>query len=208
MPVLDRRFAYAACGALVALAPLAACESLDEFRTGDDHVLRGEVIGSGDETSSFIRAGFASHTVMDLTFDPSLAEAGLASGSAKGASVSPGTVHTYTCKMGAAPCRSRDRVPGEFAHAALEPIENLEHDTLSQYDFPGGGRVKNYMFGARFSGDVDGAAVARHAMVFVSLMETGRVEVRVIAPSVLDAAGEHERLPALFGVFMLDMDAR
>jgi hypothetical protein len=121
--------------------------------------------------------------------------------------VSPGSLRTYTCAKGASPCRARDRVPAEFDGAGLEAIEHLEHDALSQYDFPGGGRVKNYLFGARFEGEVDGNAVPRHAMVFLSLMETGRVEARVIAPSVLDEDGE-TALDALFGVFMLAMHER
>ena len=81
---------------------------------------------------------------------------------------------------------------------------------MSQYDFPGGGRIKNYIFGARFRSEDASAplGVARHAMVFVSLMESARVEARVIAPSVLAEDGKSEAWPALFGVFMLEMRSR
>ena len=53
--------------------------------------------------------------------------------------------------------------------------------------------------GARFTSD----DIRRHAMVFISLMENSRVDVRVIAPSVLDDADEELHSP-LFGVFVLE----
>lgn len=200
-----------ALAAFLSCATLCACEDLGEFRTGPDRVFHGEVIGSDTASSapSFIRQGFASHTEMELTFDPSLAAAVPTGEPGEIAPpVSPGEIHTFTCPSDKESCRTRDRVRGDFDHAALEPIENLMHDPLSEYDFPGGGRIKNYMFGVRFRGDVDGAPVRRHAMVFLSLMESGRVEARVLAPSVLADDGETEALPPLFGVFMLEMHAR
>jgi hypothetical protein len=100
------------------------------------------------------------------------------------------------------------RVSQPFAAAPLSPIRGLAHDALSQYTFPGGGRVRNYIFGARFESSVLGSPVARHAMVFVSLMEKGDVEVRVIAPSVLAADGKTELLSDLFGVFVLERRAK
>lgn len=194
---------------MLACGCLGACEDLGEFQTDAEHVFRGEVIGSGDETTSFIRQGFASHTQLELTFDPSLAAESAASEPGTGEPpVSPGAIDTFTCPANASSCRVSERKPGAFEHAALEPIENLAHDALSQYDFPGGGRVKNYIFGARFRSEVDARIVQRHAMLFLSLMETGRAEVRVIAPSALDADGKREVVPALFGVFMLEMRER
>jgi hypothetical protein len=187
----------------------AACEDLSEFRTDDDHVFGGEVIGSGDESTSFIRRGFASRTQLELTFDPGQASDVAASDPGTGeASVSPGTIHTYTCPADPTPCAGDDRKPGPLDHAALEPIESLSHDALSRYDFPGGGRLKNYMFGARFESELGADTVQRHAMVFLSLMENGRVEARIIAPSVRESGTKEEAHPALFGVFMLDRRER
>lgn len=195
--------------ALFACAWLGACEDLREFQTDSHHVFRGEVIGSGDEKTSFIRQGFASHTLLEMTFDPVVAaEFSLSEPGTGEPLASPGSIDTFTCPENATPCRASQREPGAFDHAALEPIENLAHDALSQYDFPGGGRVKNYIFGARFQSQVDERMLQRHAMVFLSLMETGRAEVRVIAPSALATDGKRALAPALFGVFMLEMHER
>jgi hypothetical protein len=61
---------------------------------------------------------------------------------------------------------------------------------------------------ARLEPPENGAAIQRNAMLFLSLMETGKVEVRAISPSVLASDGQTERLPALFGVFVLDRQSR
>lgn len=205
-----RRYAITAASlVLCASGWLGGCEDLAEFQTDSRHVFRGEVIGSGDETSSFIRQGFASHTQLELTFDPAIAAEVATTEPGTGERLtSPGTIDTFTCPDNVTPCRVSERKPGAFTHAALEPIENLAHDALSQYDFPGGGRVKNYIFGARFQSQVDERTLQRDAMLFLSLMETGRTEVRVIAPSALAADGKRELVPALFGVFLLEMHER
>jgi hypothetical protein len=92
---------------------------------------------------------------------------------------------------------------GFFREAELEPIPELSHDVLGRYELPGGSRLRNYVFGARFASGEGIFAVQRHAMVFLSLLENGRVEVRIIAPSVLSANGRTEVWPGLFGVFSL-----
>ena len=180
-----------------------ACDDLDEFRTDGDDVFIGDVIGSDPEPDipSFIRRGFESRTRMELTFDPEVAARAFSAHSDDDevcANIkAPGTISTFVCDSGA--CTRSEGEAREFVQAALEPNCSLAHDALSQYDFPGGGRVRNYILGARFTTDT----TRRHAMVFISLMENGRVEVRVIAPSVLDDADE-ETHSALFGVFVLE----
>jgi hypothetical protein len=168
-------------------------------------VYAGDVIGSDsdDDKDSFIRTGFASHTKMDLTFDPSLAVA-IAGDSDAGEADKPGApgmIHTYVCPRAHPDCVATTGKPSLFTHAKLERITNLTHDALSQYDFPGSGRLRNYVFFART--DTTGSRPARAPTVFVSLMEDERVEVRVIAPSVLDSDGKTELDPQLFGVFVL-----
>jgi hypothetical protein len=197
--------------ALLALACLG-CDDLSAFQTGGKHVFHGEIIGSdaiaGD--ASFIRQGFASHTQMELTFDPRLATLAMSADAAVGAgpAAGPGTLTTYACPKAAARCAQGQRTAQVFERAELEPITGLAHDALSQYTFPGGGRLRNYIFGARFSTPSVTGSVQRHAMVFVSLMENEDVEVRVIAPSVLSADGTSEPASepagALFGVFVLE----
>jgi hypothetical protein len=178
------------------------CDALEQFHTGKNDVFTGEVIGSDSQKSepSFIRQGFDSHTEMDLTFDPALASKYVAGGKP----MSPGTIDTYLCPSKVDFCRSNQRAPGHFQHSKLEQIVKLTQDALNQYDFPGGGRLRNYILVARFESQLNAAPLARSAMVFLSLMEDGKVEVRVISPSILDSDGETELLPALFGVFVLD----
>jgi hypothetical protein len=185
---------------LALFAIVAGCDDLGEFKTGRGTVFRGEVVGSDSEPeqSSFIRKGFASHTQMELQFDP-YAQSVLDEVSG---SVAQGRVHTFVCERPSG-CNADDAEAGPFDRARLEPIENLTHDALSEYSFPGG-RLRNYIFGTRFATD----GVQRHAMLFVSLMESGKIEVRAISPSVLAPEGESEQLPALFGVFVLDRQTR
>lgn len=161
---------------IVVFACALGCDDLHKFRIGADEVFSGPVVGSdspeaGVETTGcdFVLCGFPERTSLSLSdFDPEVA----------GGAMTRGQITT-----------SDDT----FVNAQLVQIPGLEHDALSQYTFPGGGRVRNYMLGARF-----GDAGARYAMVFVSLMEDGRIELRVHAPST-QAGGED----ALFGVFRL-----
>jgi hypothetical protein len=188
----------------LALCWLASgCNDLGEFRTDANTRYVGQVNGSDSDQGkgSFIREGFASHTELSLAFDPDAAARFVADAGAHGA-VAPGTIDTYVCSDAEDQCSSRHRSVAEFDHADLEPITNLTHDALSQYDFPGGGRLRNYMFFARTRPGDDGMP-SRAATVFISLMDNGRIEVRVIAPSVLSDDGETALAPALFGVFVL-----
>jgi hypothetical protein len=190
---------------LLALA-LAGCSDLDKYKTDKNTLFRGEVVGSDSdpEQSSFIRTGFASYTKMELDFDHYAVGKDDSSGE-------PGRVHTYVCPPEERECSAEHGTAGPFDHDLLETIENLTHDSLSEYTFPGGGRVRNYMFGVRFDTALDdegGTKLARNSMLFISLMDSGRVEVRAIAPSALAPDGQTEQAPALFGVFVLDRQSR
>jgi hypothetical protein len=92
--------------------------------------------------------------------------------------------------------------------APLVTIDALAHDPLSQFTFPGGGRLQNYIFGLRFEARSDSASVGRDATIFVSLMQNHRIELRAMAPSVPVGDGTEERLSALFGVFSLERARR
>jgi hypothetical protein len=192
---------------IVALGLFAiGCDDLSEFKTAPGQVFRGEVIGSDSDpnASSFIRKGFASHTQLELRYDPSsneVIEPGDAG--ANGRKRGPGRVDTYTCPSGQASCDASDHTPGPFNDTPLQAIDSLAHDPLSQYTFPGGGRLRNDIVGARFSSSTEQGDVGRDALLFISLMDNGRIEVRAVAPGVLNDDGETERLSALFGVFIL-----
>lgn len=198
---------------LIALfACLCGCEDLREFQTRGSEVYRGEVIGSdaAADVESFIRKGFASHTVLELSFDPSSTDV-VAQGD--GGPRAPdrtaaGSINTYVCPQGAGQCDENERTSGPFVHAPLITMDALTHDPLSQYTFPGGGRLRNYIFGVRFVSENAEHRTGRDAMAFISLMENHQVELRVMAPAVLDQDGEGERWPALFGVFSLQRAAR
>jgi hypothetical protein len=105
---------------------------------------------------------------------------------------------------------------GLFRATPLRPIPQLWHDPLSTLSF-GDGRTKNllYVAAASAAGDA-GAAEAGDVMVFLSLMQSGDVELRLVRgapPSAGDVAGGSDGgagtapppTPAanLFGVFTL-----
>lgn len=196
----------AALACLLLVLPVSGCEELSKFRTHPGEVYSGDIVGSDSalDMDSFIRTGFPSHTKLDLTFDPALASEEIPEGDGGAVPApSPGRIDTYICPAAHPDCDARDGKSSLFVHAKLERIVNLSHDTLAQYDFPGGGRVRNYMFFARSDTGKNGSRPSRTATVFVSLMEDDHVEVRMIAPSVLAEDGETEIDPPLFGVFIL-----
>lgn len=175
------------------LFAVASCANLSGFATGDDHEYRGVILGSEDascadaSSCSFLRRGFSSGTTLSMTFDPELREG------------SPGTLTT-----GAEPCGvALDHVP-------LMAIVPLAHDSLSLYDFPGGGRIRNDLYTLQPEG---GPLAGRDVMAFVSLMEGGTIQVRLIAGSGqraceatdCDAFARHEC--DYFGVFSLRREA-
>lgn len=161
-------------GGLV-VAPAGGCESYDRFRTSSSRVFRGTVLGEGD--TSFIRRGFAAGTMLELQFDPDAVER-----------PQVGVITTV------APDGTRllDAVP-------LESIAPLAHDLLAEYQFPGAGRLENFLFLARPAAGLP--LGGREVMVFVSLLDTGDIEVRVIAGTGDEAAGD------VFGVFRLRASA-
>lgn len=144
------------------LSILPSCSDLGEFRTDPSEVFRGTVIGSESDLEcpgggcSFIRRGFPPGTRLSLRFDPAQTTR------------SAGTLTTEE-----EVCGSRI-----FEDTPLLPIEPLAHDQLSLYDFPGSGRLRNYIFVAQ---PVAGPLAGREAMIFLSLLRSGEIEARVIA---------------------------
>jgi hypothetical protein len=166
----------------------AGCNNLGEFRTEKEEIFTGPIIGSqaGDEQSSFIRSGFTSYTKLELTFDPNKAES------------APGTITARD---------EKGDIEG-FDNTPLKPIKPLLYDPLIEYTFPGGGRIRNYIFGAHVQNQ------PRGALVFISLMEDGEIEARVVAPAVTASDGKTVEkfdgapLGELFGVFRLKKASR
>lgn len=155
----------AALSALIAAAVAVGCTELGSFSTTYGECYRGNIVAA-----EFVRTGFDQSAQLSLTLDVSALSEG------HGA---------------AGQIWSND---GRFNGAIVHQMEQLAHDNLSLFQFPGG-RIRNYLAHAT---PTDGAPAA----IVISLMEDGRVEVRVIR-----SAPEHDRsvLP-LFGVFRLSLD--
>ena len=164
------RVAALAALSVSALLVLASCDDLSRFDTADGARYRGMVIGGAG--ASFVRRGFLPETELELEFHPELADTSGA-----------GTLTTHT----------PDGSARVFDGTPLEAIAPLQHDVLSEYSFPGAARAANYLYLAR---PASGPLATREVYVFVSLIEDGEIEVRVLAGGG-DEEGDH------FGVFRL-----
>lgn len=174
------------------------CVNVMDYRTAPDEVFRGEVVGSAQPDAGADRAGFLhgfdSDAILELSFDPMAALTATAN--------RVGMLDTYRCGQPVTgSCPAELRQAGPISEMALQAIPGLSQDVLSQYDFPGGNRVRSFIFHGSFETD----GYPRSAMVFVSLMASGGVEVRVTAPPL---AVDGQRLPPLFGVFPLRRASR
>lgn len=152
---------------LVVLTLLAGCEDLGSFATADGEVYRGAVVGVEDPP--LLRRGFASGAELTMSFDP-----------LRATSLSD-------------PAGRLSTSDGALVDVPLEPIGPLTHDALSEYEIPSGGRVRNYIFVIR---PEDGPLAGREPFVFISLMNDGTLEVRIIA-------GGGNRDGDFFGFFRL-----
>lgn len=165
---------------------LGGCVNLEGFRTEEGVPFRGEVNGIDAldceaEPCSFVRRGFQSGTELALTFDPDFT------------SSVAGTMTTVS-----------DECDPVFDGTELHAIAPLVHDPLSQFDFPGGDRLRNYVLHAR---PRSGPLASRDVTVFLSLMNGDAVELRVVAgngsrvcdPTDCDARAECD----FFGIFKL-----
>ncbi len=158
------------------------CSDLEQFQTPPGKAFEGVVVGTDDATGSFIRRGFPAGTILDLTFDPA---------NATRVDPPPGTL--------TARAPSGDLI---LDKTHLVPSAPLAHDELSQYDFPGGGRVTNYIFYARPS---SGPLAGRDPMVFVSLLQDGGAEVRIMGRTS-DGCGNEGSAPCeFFGLWSLTL---
>jgi hypothetical protein len=159
----------------IAVVLSASCTDVGSFTTQPGECYRGQVV-----TASFVRTGFEEGTLLSLTFDTSALADGLGEA---------GVMWTSD---------------GRFAASSLRQMEQLAHDSLSQFQFPGG-RIRNYLFNVI---PADGVP----AIVVVSLMENGLVEARILRPAMQicppgdDGCASPVSYDALFGVFRLDLD--
>ena len=165
--------------AVIALG-LPGCGDLKEFRGQYDGVI---------VEGNFVRSCFAADTRVTLRFDP---EEALPRPDA--ASSERNTISTSDLT---------------FQDTPLEPIASLPHDPLSQFDFPGPQRLRNYILLAR---PQSGPLAGRDAFVVISLLASEGLEVRIIARALdgtacsrdADAGTTPSAAPAeYFGLFRL-----
>ncbi|MET0343971.1 MAG: hypothetical protein ABW252_23355 [Polyangiales bacterium] len=135
---------------LVPCACALGCGDLKEFRGAYEGVI---------VEGNFVRSCFAADTRVTLRFDPDEAIAR----SDAGELVERNTISTSD---------------GTFRDTPLEPIASLPHDPLSQFDFPGPQRLRNYLLLAR---PETGPLAGRDATVVISLLASEGLEVRIIA---------------------------
>jgi len=91
---------------------------------------------------------------------------------------------------------------GRFKGAPLRPIPQIWHDPLSTLSF-GNGRVQNLVYVATPAAP---AGETQDVMVFMSLMDEGGIEVRLVrgAPQVDGGPVAAGQASPMFGVFTLD----
>jgi hypothetical protein len=181
------------------------CSDLSEFRAvGGEHVYRGTVIGTQEDDCepglpcSFIRRGFPPGTTLEMTFDPDAPDG-------RAGTLTTVGEHCTTAEPDC-PCTRAPALDG----AVMLTTPPLVHDQLSLYDFPGGGRMRNYVFAVEAA---SGPLANRDPMAFVSLIRGGRIEVRIVAgsgqgdcdPRDCDAYTNNEC--DFYGVFHLEREA-
>ena len=174
-----------ALAAVVALGVVAftstGCKSVSRFSSHDGDHFEGDVV-----KGSFVRAGVADDAKMCLLLDAAhLQDA-------------PGSFSTSD---------------GRFKDALLRPIPQVWHDPLSTMSF-GEGRSQNLVYVASPTGPVAttmGATATavpgdtQDVMVFLSLMDQGGLEVRLVrgAPVADSGTPLPAAAPPMFGVFTL-----
>jgi len=134
----------------------------------------------GITNGSFIRSGIVEDSKMCLTLDTDhLQDA-------------PGTITTSD---------------GRFRDTALRPIPQLWHDPLSTLEF-GDGRVQNLVYAASPLPGEAGPEEAQDVMVVLSLMQSSRIEVRLLrgAPQTDAGAPPPGVAKAVFAVFHLERE--
>lgn len=141
---------------------------------------RGDRFEGGIVKGSFVRSGVGEDAKMCLTLDTDRLQD------------APGTISTSD---------------GRFRRTPLRPIPQIWHDPLSTLSF-GDGRVQNLVYAASPLVNDAGEAEAQDVIVIVSLMQSERVEVRLLrgAPQIDAGAPAPGTASALFGVFNLDRE--
>lgn len=141
---------------------LAACTNLSDY-AGD---YQGSIVGTDDSSCSEGNCSFIRR--------------GFPAGT---------TLSLRFDAMGPESSRTLSTSDGSFQDTPLKPIAPVEHDFLSQLELPGAGRIKTLIYAAT---PREGPLSSRDPLVFVSLMDEQKIEVRILV-----GAGDY------FGLFRL-----
>lgn len=154
---------------------LAACAlALVGCRDLSRFSTRGDHFEGAVVTGSFVRSGIGPDARMCLTIDTEHLQD------------APGAITTSD---------------GRFHETPLRPIPQIWHDPLSTLAF-GDGRLQNLVYAAL---PAEGDAGDEHdVMAIVSLMQSDRIEVRLLRGAPAVDAGPRSSAGALFGVFTLE----
>jgi hypothetical protein len=158
-----RRFAWP----LILVLPFG-CTDLSGYGTEVGEAYVGDVIGNeGDggcapgTDCSFIRRGFAVGTTLRMSYDPD-----------------QGSPEAGRLTTSGEPCEGI--IGPTFADEPMRVVVPLAHDSLSLYEFPGSGRIQNFIYAIQ---PTTGPLAGRDPIAFVSLLRGGDVEVRILAGS-------------------------
>lgn len=191
-------------------ATASACTNVGSIGAGSGRVCQGPVIGTSD--AAFIRRGFCESVTLELVFRPVMPAhcrgLGLETASPYEALLTTSD-HAFEC-------------------APVHIVGPVEQDLLGRYDFPGDTHLENKIYTVRRTrGPDDGSvhvcsalspeqfdpasACGQDATLFVSFVDTGGVEVRILAGAGDSSTGERCSATTpdystgrdLFGVFRL-----
>ena len=188
----------------------SGCTDLEAVGAGSGRLCSGPVIGTSD--AAFIRRGFCESVTLELAFRPLVPE------HCRGLALGDATIEALLTTS-----------DGAFDCAPVRIVGPIEQDLLGRYDFPGDRRLDNKIYTVRRTrGPGDGsirecnlltperfdpeAPCGQDATLFVSFLDAGGIEVRVLAGAGGSSTGERCGAvePAystgrdLFGVFRLE----
>jgi hypothetical protein len=194
---------------LALAAPMSSCTDMASIGPGSGRLCTGPVIGTSD--AAFIRRGFCESVTLELAFRPLMPE------------------HCRSLPLGDATYEALlSTSDGAFECTPVHIVGPIEQDLLGRYDFPGDTRVENKIYSARRTRGPDDGSIhvctaltpeqfdsrepcGQDATLFLSFLDAGGVEVRVLAGAGDSSAGERcaDATPLysagrdLFGVFRL-----
>ena len=187
---VSRPFARLADLALLAalVGVVSSCTDIGSIGAGSGRLCGGPVVGTSDAT--FIRRGFCETVTLELAFRPLVPE------HCRGLPLGDTTFEALLTTS-----------DGAFECAPVRIIGPVEQELLGRYDFPGDSRLENKIYTVRRTrGPEDGAVRAcsvlgpeqfdteapcgQDATLFVSFLDGGGVEARLLAGAGNSSTGE------------------